>query len=130
MKILKHFLVVFLVEALLLGALFIWMPKQKNSNILASESKGENTIVLTKSNEETVTITAKNKETTKERDFTIFDEKKLSADIEWKNPYANPVISPNLGIKIIDKIIPPIASIANTIKIIFLVKLTIPDKSI
>ena len=85
MKILKHFLVVFLVEALLLGALFIWMPKQKNSNILASESKGENTIVLTKSNEETVTITAKNKETTKERDFTIFDEKKLSADIEWKN---------------------------------------------
>ena len=85
MKILKHFLVVFLVEALLLGALFLWMPKQKNSNILASESKGENTIVLTKSNEETVTITAKNKETTKERDFTIFDEKKLSADIEWKN---------------------------------------------
>lgn len=85
MKILKHFLVVFLVEALLLGALFIWMPKQKNSNILASESKGENTIVLTKSNEEIVTITAKNKETTKERDFTIFDEKKLSADIEWKN---------------------------------------------
>lgn len=85
MKILKHFLVVFLVEALLLGVLFIWMPKQKNSNILASESKGENTIVLTKLNEETVTITAKNKETTKERDFTIFDEKKLSADIEWKN---------------------------------------------
>ena len=53
-----------------------------------------------------------------------------NADIEWKNPYANPVISPNLGIKLIDKIIPPIASIANTIKIIFLVKLTIPDKSI
>ena len=41
--------------------------------------------VKIQSNEETVTITAKNKETTKERDFTIFDEKKLSADIEWKN---------------------------------------------
>ncbi len=52
-----------------------------------------------------------------------------NAEIEWKNPYANPVIIPNLGIKLIDNKIPPIHSIANTISIIFLVKLTIPDKS-
>lgn len=85
MKILKHFLVVFVIEAVLLGALFVWMPKQSNSNVLKSDTKNGNTVIVTKTNEETVNITAKNKATNKERDFTIFDEKKLSIDIKWKD---------------------------------------------
>lgn len=83
MKILKHFLVVFLIEALLLGALFIWMPKQEHSNVLKTESKNGDSIVVTKTNEETVNISAKNETTNKERDFTIFDEKRLSVNVNW-----------------------------------------------
>lgn len=83
MKILKHFLIGFLVEALMLTGLYLWLPKQEDQNILASNQQGNQEIVVTRSNDETVTISAKQSEMKKERDFTTFDEKKLSAEITW-----------------------------------------------
>lgn len=83
MKILKHFLVGFLIEALILAGLYLWLPKQEDQNILASDKQGDYEIVATRLNDETVTISAKHLENKQERDFTTFDEQKLSVEITW-----------------------------------------------
>lgn len=83
MRILKHFLIGFLIEALIFTGLYLWLPKQEDQNILASNQQGNQEIVVTRLNDETMTISAKQSEMKQERDFTTFDEKKLSAEITW-----------------------------------------------